>query len=316
MSLTTYSQTSREITTGALSREFELAAARQHLREVYEDVFLIPVVTVVLQFVDGGVTALSKSDSMIQHSTFFGNATFVEEEAIHSLPTLAQLESETLEAFSGASKEGFIKKYHYLSTGTPSYFGAKYRYDVSVRKLTKNDAGISAAATQQIQDIQRLNDTTTYAAGTSQMFIGVMLLFACVLFGTLIGLSVLVRRRKLDRASSAQNLHGDFMVDEVDVIGSQVGSDLSLSPLQLLDKDDAHISIEHISRLGIDLSPSDIDDKKIGRISQIAEETVAHGAMTRRWTTHHILTLSWKLAVIAGNYLFWGRLPRRERHRC
>ena len=209
MSLTTYSQTNREIiiTTevGVLSREHELAAARQHLREVYEDAFHVPVVTVDLQFVDGGVTALSKSDS-IQHSTFFGNATFVEE-ATHSLPTLSQLESETLKAFSGASKDAFIKKYHFLATGAPSYFGVKYRYDVSVRKLNKIEVGNTAGATQDIQGIQAINEETKEAStAPSGMFVGVIIVFAFVVFLTLTGLAVLVRKRQLDRVLSAQNL--------------------------------------------------------------------------------------------------------------
>ena len=260
MSLTTYSQTSREIASttdvGVLSREYELAAARQHLREVYEEAFHIPVVTISLQFVDGGVTRLSQSDS-IQHSMFFGNATFLEE-TTHSLPTLAQLESETLEAFSGASKEAFIQKYHFLVTGAPSDFGVKYRYDVSVRKLNKFDASNTAAATQEIQGTnEAVKDVTTEPSG---MFMGVMIAFACVLVGTFFGLAVLIRRRQLDRVPSAEDLHGDFPSDEVDAIGSNVESDVSLSPLQLLVGDDSQNSSANISHLGIDLSHSDTDD--------------------------------------------------------
>jgi len=262
MSLTTYSQTSRDL--GVLSREHELAAARQHLREVYEDAFHVPVVTVDLQFVDGGVTALSKSDS-IQHSTFFGNATFVEE-ATHSLPTLSQLESETLKAFSGTSKDAFIKKYHFLATGAPSYFGVKYRYDVSVRKLNKIEVGNTAAATQDIQGIQGINEETKEAStAPSGMFVGVMIVFAFVVVVTLTGLAVLVRKRQLDRVLSAQNLHDDFILEEVNVICSNVGSDVSLSPVQLLEGDDfqSHSS-ESISHLSIDLSGGIDDDEKSG----------------------------------------------------
>lgn len=261
MSLTTYSQTSREIASttevGVLSREHELAAARQHLREVYEGAFHIPIVTVSLEFVDGGVTRLSKTDS-IQHSMFFGNATFLEETNL-TLPTSAQLENETLDAFSGASKQAFIEKYHFLATGAPSYFGVKYRYDVSVRKLNTFDASNTAAATQEIQGIdETLKDVTAEPSG---MFIGVMIVFGFVLIGTLVvGLSVLVRKRQLDRVPSAEDLHGGFPSDEVDVIGSNVESDVSISPLQILVGDDCESSSTNISHLGIDLSPSDADD--------------------------------------------------------
>lgn len=261
MSLTTYSQTSREIArtteVGVLSREHELAAARQHLREVYQEAFHVPIVAVSLEFVDGGVTRLSKSDS-IQHSMFFGNATFLEE-TTHSLPTLAQLENETLEAFSGASKEGFIEKYHFLATGAPSYFGVKYRYDVSVRTLNNFDSSNTAAATQEIQGIsETVKDTPT---GPSGMFIGVMIVFGFVLIGTLVvGLAVLIRKRQLDRVSSAEDLHDDFPSDEVDIMGSNVESDMSLSSLQILVGDDSQSFSTDISHLGIDLSPSDADD--------------------------------------------------------
>ena len=254
MSLTTYSQTSRDISTTTeagvlLTREHELAAARQHLREVYEDAFQIPVISVDLEFVDGDITALSKSHH-IHHSTFFGNTTFLDE-AAHSVPTLAQLESETLKAFSGASKEAFIKKYHFFATGAPSYFGVKYRYDVSVRNLNKSEGSNAAAATQETQGRNERSGT----------FIGLMLMFAVVLFGTLVfGLVFLIRKRQLDRVPSAQTMHDDCMVEEVDVIGSVVGSDVSLSPLQLLEEEDFHSSSENISHLGIELSNCDTDD--------------------------------------------------------
>ncbi|KAL7435369.1 hypothetical protein ACHAXM_004613 [Skeletonema potamos] len=268
MSLTTYSQTSREV--GILTREHELAAARQHLRETYEDAFHIPVVTVDLQFVDRGLTKLplSESGSMIQHSTFFGNATFVDE-ATHSLPTLAQLESATLQAFSGALKEEFIKKYHFLATGSPSYIGQKYRYDVSVRKVSKNEAGILVAATQAIQGIQRVNETPNnrFSEEASGMYVVVMIVFGVVLFGTLIGLAVIVRKKRRDRVSSAQNFHDDFVVEEIDVIGSNVGSDVSLSPQRLLELDDSLSFSEDISHLGLDLSPSDDDDDEKHKVA-------------------------------------------------
>lgn len=262
MRLTTYSQTSREV--GILTREHELAAARQHLRETYEDAFHIAVITVDLEFVDGGLTTLSESDSMIRHSTFFGNATFAEEDPTHSLPTSAQLESATLQAFSGASKEEFIKKYHFLATGDPSYFGLTNRYDVSVRKLINNEVGNIPAATQAIQGIQGEDEApkVASAAGFSRMFTTVMTVFGFVLLGTLIGLAVLVRKRKLDRVPSAQDVYNDFMGEEIDVIGSRVGSDVSQSPQQLLEEDGSHSYIENISPLGIDLSPSsDVEDE-------------------------------------------------------
>lgn len=253
MSLTTYSQTSRDISTTTaaevLTREHELAAARQHLREVYEDEFQLPVISVDLTFADSGITALSKSHH-IQHSTFSGNATFLEE-AAHSLPTLAQLESETLKAFSGASKEAFIEKYHFFATRAPSYSGVKYRYDVSVRNLNKSEGSNTAAAMHETQG-------RTERSGT---FIGLMSMFAAVLFGTLVfGLAFLIRKRQLDRVPSAQTMHDDCMVEEVDVIGSVVGSDVSLSPLQLLEEEDFHSSSENISHLGIELSNCDTDD--------------------------------------------------------
>jgi hypothetical protein len=251
MSLTTYSQTSREITSEVLNRDYEMTAARQHLREVYEDSFKIPVVSIDLQFVDGGLTVLSKSD-LIRHSSFFGNVTFDDSD---SLPTLAQLETETLQAFTGEQKEAFLKKYHFLATGATSYFEVKYKYDVSVRML--NDINnYNNAAAQEEQGVIGMKD----AVGTSGMFVGVMIVFVFVLFVTMIGLAVLIRRkRRLDRVPSAQNIYEDFEIQDID-LGSKVGSDVSLSPLQLLEDGDDTSSSENISRLGIDLSPTDSDN--------------------------------------------------------
>ena len=265
MSLTTYSQTSREaITNDFLSRQYELKAARQHLREVYEDVYKIPVSSVDLEFIDSGVTTLSKSDSMIRHSIFKGNVTFIED-ATNVMPTVAQLESDTLQAFLGPQKEEFIKIYHFLATGNP-YFGVKYRYDVNVRKLINNNINnINKGEVGNIaaQELQGMGDTGNDAVGTSGMFIGLMIVLAFVVVGTLFGLVVLVRRRKLDRLPSSQEISYDdgFDVEEVNVTGSKVGSDVSLSPIQMLEEVSRHSS-ENISHLGIDLSVASDDDEK------------------------------------------------------
>ena len=274
MSLTTYTRTIRNTITsenGVLSMKLEMEATRQHLRETYEDVFLIPVISVDLNFINDGVTALSKSQgfdsSMIQHSTFFGNVTFAVENA-RTLPTPAQLETVTINAFLGALKESFIKQYHFRATGS-NYFGVKHRYDVSVRKLHKNEAGI-AAATQGVNiqgtDIDEIEDASI---GRSKMFIGVMAMFASVLVGTFLGMMVLIRKRRLDRVDSALSIQGDFVVEDIDVIGSNVESDVSISPLQLMEESDSHISHENISHVVIDISPGDAnDDKEESNISE------------------------------------------------
>ena len=261
MSLTTYSQTSREaITNDFLSRQYELKAARQHLREVYEDVYKIPVSSVDLEFIDSGVTTLSKSDSMIRHSIFSGNVTFIED-ATNVMPTLTQLESDTLEAFLGPQKEEFIKIYHFLATGNP-YFGVKYRYDVNVRKLINNNINnINKGEVGNIaaQELQGMGGSGNDAVGTSGMFIGLMIVLAFVVVGTLFGLVVLVRRRKIDRVPSSQISYDDgFDVEEVNVTGSKVGSGVSLSPIQMLEEVSRHSS-ENISHLGIDLSVASDD---------------------------------------------------------
>ena len=265
MSLTTYSQTSkREMTNDFLSRQYELEAARQHLREVYEDVYRIPVSSVDLEFIDSGLTTLSKSDSMIRHSIFNGNVTFIED-ATNVMPTLNQLESDTLQAFLGSQKEEFIKIYHFLATGNP-YFGVKYRYDVIVRKLINNNINnINKGEVGNIaaQELQGMGDTGNDAVGTSGMFIGSMIVLAFVVVGTLFGLVVLVRRRKLERVPSSQEISYDdgFDVEEVNVTGSKVGSDVSLSPIQMVEEASRHSS-ENISYLGIDLSVATDDDEK------------------------------------------------------
>jgi hypothetical protein len=276
MSLTTYSQTSREaITNDFLSRQYELKAARQHLREVYEDVYSIPVSSVDLEFIDSGVTTLSKSDSMIRHSIFSGNVTFIED-ATNVMPTVAQLESDTLEAFSGPQKEEFIKIYHFLATGNP-YFGVKYRYDVNVRKLINNNInninkGEGEVGNIAAQELQGMGGTGNDAVGTSGMFIGLMIVLAFVVVGTMFGLVVLVRRRKLDRVPSSQEISYDdgFDVEEVNVTGSKVGSDVSLSPIQMVEDVSRHSS-ENISHLGIDLSVASDDDEKSKDVDDIGE---------------------------------------------
>lgn len=274
MSLTTYSQTSREMTNNDfLSRQYELKAARQHLREVYEDIYKIPVSSVDLEFIDSGVTTLSKSDSMIRHSIFSGNVTFIED-ATNVMPTVAQLESDTLKAFLGPQKEEFIKIYHFLATGN-LYFGVKYRYDVNVRKLINNNINnINKGEVGNIatQELQGMGGTGNDAVGTSGMFIGLMIVLAFVVVGTLFGLVVLVRRRKLDRVPSSQEISYDdgFDVEEVNVTGSKVGSDVSLSPIQMVEEVSRHSS-ENISHLGIDLSVASDDDEKPKVVDDMGE---------------------------------------------
>ena len=141
----------------------------------------------------------------------------------------------------------------------------KDRYDVSVRKLDTVEESNTAAAAQESRG--RNKTTKDSSTGPSVMFIGLMIMFASVSIVTLaFGLAVLIRKRQLDGVPSEQTLHDDCMLELVDVIGSDVDSDVSISPLQLLEGDDC--SGENISHLGIDLSHCDTDDEDQTNVSE------------------------------------------------
>ena len=269
MSLTTYLNTmdrdrrALKRQDGIHPRQYELDATRQHLSEVYEAEFHIPVGRVDLHFVDGGETAIGLNDNgevgdgVMRHSTFFGNVLFVERDdqannATYPLPTEEQLERVTLNAFTGEQKQDFIKKYHYEATGK-YYFGIKYTYDVNVRKNLQPDVvvvpptailpgaeGLEGGASSSIVTGQEEGGGTGWGAriqqwsssveslGTSTVFIGLIML-AGVLLGTLIGLTaIVVRRKRSNRANKPQSrfVLGDWIDDEPDALGSVIGSEI------------------------------------------------------------------------------------------
>lgn len=249
-------------------RQYELDATRQHLRDVYEAEFHMPVARVDLHFLDGGETEIglnadgTTGDGLVRHSTFFGNVLFVQDDrqannAEHTLPTEEQLEQATLNAFTGEQKQSFIEKYHYEVTGR-KYFGLKYTYDVNVRKNLQPDVvvpstailpegfeegggtGSSSTADQEGgmswgARIQQWSSSVE-SLGTSTVFI-VVIVLAGVLLGTLIGLTAVVVRRKRDNISKEPQFRvvlGDCIDDEPDALGSVIGSEIIESGSDML----------------------------------------------------------------------------------
>eukprot|EP00986_Skeletonema_menzelii_P015561 scaffold12050_cov145-Skeletonema_menzelii.AAC.2 len=143
---------------GKNPRKYELDATRNHLREVYEAEFHLPVGRIDLHFVDNGETAIgmkadgTSGEGIMRHSIFFGNVLFVNSEsdasdATYLVPTEEQLEKATINAFKGDQKQVFIEKYHYEATGK-KYFGIKYIYDVIVRKNLQSDVELTTGDQQ------------------------------------------------------------------------------------------------------------------------------------------------------------------------
>jgi hypothetical protein len=210
-------------------RQWELDATREHLLEVYEAEFHIPVEQVDLHFLDGGETMIGvNSDGIIRHSTFYGNVVFDNDSVNatkHPRPTLEQLEQVTLAAFAGEQKEAFLEKYHLFSTGRP-YLGVKYTYDVNVRNNIENIEGPnSAAADQEVMTLgARFRQWSSSVGPTSTVFI-VLMILAVVLLGTLIGLTAFVVRRKKRGngvKSSSRDTSDGLIDDEPDALGSVI----------------------------------------------------------------------------------------------
>jgi len=227
-------------------RQYELDATRQHLSEVYEAEFHIPVAQVDLHFLDDGETEIglkpdgTTGDGLMRHSTFFGNVLFVQDDkhaddAEHPLPTEEQLERTTLNAFTGELKQSFIKKYHYEVTGR-TYFGLKYSYDVNVRKNlqplpedSEGGTGSSSTANQEgMSWVARIEQWSSESLAPNTVLI-VLIVLVSVLLGILICLTAVVVRRKRDigsKQAQSRDISGEFIDDEPDALGSVIGSEV------------------------------------------------------------------------------------------
>jgi len=118
------------------TRQYELAAATYHLREVYETKYNKKVIALKLNFTDDGETVLSSS--IVRHSTFDGTVAFDD----NSHPE--ELESVTLFAFAGQDeKENFLQLFHgFYSEGTNQVVELEditTMYDVAVTKAPEED---------------------------------------------------------------------------------------------------------------------------------------------------------------------------------
>ena len=118
------------------TRQYELAAATYHLREVYEAKYNKKVIALKLNFTDEGETVLSSS--IVRHSTFDGTLAFDD----NSQPE--ELESVTLFAFAGQDdKENFLQLFHgFYSEGTNQVVEVDditTMYDVAVTKAPEDD---------------------------------------------------------------------------------------------------------------------------------------------------------------------------------
>ena len=252
-------------------RRHELDATRKFLREVYQEEFGTPVARVDLHFVDSGETALglkkdgTAGDRITRHSIFFGNALFVKDDANPTqLPTKEELEKVTINAFTGEHiKQAFIEKYHYEVTGR-KYFGIKYSYDVNVRK---NLQSITVASEEEA-DLSRADqkEVTWFESIGTRTFLICFILIAGILLGTLIGLSVLVlRRKRSDREHKlrSQVMLGDCIDDEPDALGSVIDSEIETGSDMLYSE---YVTSSHQVQTSLPIIADDFEDS----VSQLA----------------------------------------------
>ncbi|KAL7485872.1 hypothetical protein ACHAW6_011472 [Cyclotella cf. meneghiniana] len=114
-----------------LTRQFEHAAVREHLHEVYRKSFTNPMSTLNLTFIDTGES--KTYDRIIQRTTFFGCVVFERVEG-NPDPTPADLEKVTSRAFADDDKRNFLDK---LDKNNTAIYTDVASHDVIVQKLAQ-----------------------------------------------------------------------------------------------------------------------------------------------------------------------------------
>lgn len=139
MSITIVSETEKQLRShdaivhyrqgGDLTRQYEHAAAKQHLHEIYTEHFLNPLSSLNLTFIDVGETNVSATCT--RSSVFYGSVEFEKLDGYPD-PLKIELDEVTSQAFRGVEKNMFLeefRKYHRVDIADSS------TYDVFVSKM-------------------------------------------------------------------------------------------------------------------------------------------------------------------------------------
>ena len=252
------------------ARKFELAASRLHLYGAYEE-FDLPIVSLELEFVDGGES--TKSGNIIRNSTFYGAVGFLVNE--ETVPSYDDVQSVTSSAFSGTQKHLFLREFHGFFVGNVDSYNSPdiSLYDVAVVSSSVVNDSVQPSGTAQSIDSAMTEvappelQQTSLDNDTNNSSLLKKVLAACSGFFFVVGffgIAVFVRKRK--RIKDHEVMHdlardtNNFSFSDVESQRAK-SSKSSLSKLSLLKKeppqyaeffDDASIDAESIASSSID----------------------------------------------------------------
>ena len=133
----------------SFTQEHELAATKYFLQQVYQEQFPdLKVNALQLRFIDGGETIFSQG--VIRHSSFNGTVGFES-----ATPSEQELESETLNAFSGkTNKATFLELFHssFAEGSSEGNVDVANLYDVSVHKSEENEVESTQGVAGVVED--------------------------------------------------------------------------------------------------------------------------------------------------------------------